>query len=74
MKSITVVLALLVALTSRVAGKHNAFISDEGKTLDMFRWIERKGKGMEGKPWPKEFTFPLNYIAEFNVYYNTEET
>jgi len=41
--------------------------------MDVFAWIERKGKSLEGKPWPKEFAFPLNYKAEFNVYLNTQK-
>lgn len=47
--------------------------SEDGQQLNQFEWINKKGKYLEGKPWPKDFKFPMNYQGEFNVYYNTKE-
>ena len=72
MKAISL-LCLLLTSSSLTLGKQENFISDEGRHANVFSWIERRGKHLEGKPWPKEFIFPLNYMGEYTVYHNTRE-
>lgn len=71
MKALSLIAVLLCTAFSNA--KWTQYITGEdGKQINQFDWIMDTGKWLEGKPWPKDFKFPPNYRAEFDVYYNTK--
>ena len=65
-------LLLLLSSSIVVSAFKNLITLQEGVQKDQFDWINDKGRYMEGKPWPQNFSFPLNYQGEFEVFWNQQ--